>query len=39
MRKLGLLVGLVAAFATIVGAAASGKALAYGIADQPVAQV
>lgn len=39
MRRLGLLVMLVAAFAVIAGVAGSGKALAYGTADQPVAQV
>jgi hypothetical protein len=39
MRKLGLLLLLVAAFAVVAGVAGSGKALAYGKADQPVAQV
>lgn len=39
MRKAVLLVALVAAFAALAGAAGSGKALAYGHADQPVAQV
>ena len=39
MRKSGMLVVLVAAFAAIGGALGTGKALAYGHADQPVAQV
>lgn len=39
MRKLGLLVALVAAFAVIAGVTGSGKAFAYGHADQPVAQI
>jgi hypothetical protein len=39
MPRLGLLVVLVAGFAVVAGVAGSGKALAYGSADQPVAQV
>lgn len=39
MRKSVLLVALVAAVAAIAGAAGAGKALAYGHADQPIAQV
>jgi hypothetical protein len=39
MRKLGLLVMLIAAFAAIAGVTGTGKALAYGHADQPVAQI
>ena len=39
MRRSGVLVVLVAAFAAIGGALGTGKALAYGHADQPVAQV
>jgi hypothetical protein len=39
MRKAFLLVVLVGALAAVVGVAGTGKALAYGSADQPIAQV
>jgi hypothetical protein len=39
MRKVVLFVALVAAVAAIAGAAGTGKAFAYGRADQPIAQV
>jgi hypothetical protein len=39
MRKAFLLMVLVAAVAAVIGVAGTGKALAHGSADQPIAQV
>src|SRR5438552_10220610 len=39
MRKAFLLAALVAAVAAVAGAAGTGRAFAYGHADQPIAQV